>query len=225
MLDIVEDRAGLARLVSIETRSRGMTQAQMTQLAERLGGAEFAMSLEADALGTLRESGFEDLVLAAEEESERIAELIDRIYTDDEFRALVEEDPSGRLSEWGIPELAIEPLLSLAGAPDEVLERATADVEAHLSIRKPATLAAAVALLGTLAFAQEASASLKPAQVKPAVSAQVKQEVLPQVGRAVVKPAFQRAVANSQARSALVTWKGLNVQRATQLGIASLVGQ
>jgi hypothetical protein len=199
--------------------------AQMTQLAERLGGAEFATSLEADALGTLHESGFDDLVAAAEEESEKIAELVDRIYTDDDFRALLEEDPSGRLSEWGIPELAIEPLLWLAGAPDEVLERATADVEAHLSTRKPATLAAAVALLGTLAFAQEASATMKPGQVKPAVTAQVKQAALPQTGREVVKPAFQRAIANSQARAALVSWKGLHTQQATQLGVASLLGK
>jgi hypothetical protein len=200
-------------------------QAQMTQLAERLGGAEFAVSLEADVIATLRETGFDDLVVAAEQEGDRIAELIDRIYTDDEFRALVEEDPSGRLSEWGIPELAIEPLLALAGAPDEVLERATADVEAHLSMRKPATLAAAVALLGTLAFAQEASATVKPAQVKPAVTAQVKQAVLPQTGRSVVRPAFERAIANSQARAAVISWKGLHTQQATQLGLASLLGK
>jgi hypothetical protein len=200
--------------------------AQVSQLAERLGGAEFAMSLESDVLGTLREAGLDELVVAAEVESDRIAELVDRIYTDDEFRTLLEEDPSGRLSEWGVPELAFEPLLLLVGAPDEVVDRATADVEAHLSARKPATFAAAVAVLGTLAFAQEASATTKPsttAQVQPAAMAQVSQAVAPQVGRAVTKPAFHRAIASSHARAALVSWKGLKVQQSVQLDVASLL--
>ena len=76
----------------------------------------------------------------------------------------MEENPTGELGSFGIPEEAIAPVLVLAGAPDDVIERASADVEAHLVGRKQATIAAIAAMLGTLAFAQQASA----AQPRPA---------------------------------------------------------
>ncbi|HWQ24409.1 MAG TPA: hypothetical protein VNK94_09920, partial [Gaiellaceae bacterium] len=128
-------------------------------LAERLErDAELAAGLERDALGALRGAGFDELAAAAERQRDRMAELVQRIYRDDAFRRAIEEDPSGRLGDFGIPEVALEPLLRAAGAPEDVLERATADVEAHLA-RGPASAAALATLVGALAFAQQASAA------------------------------------------------------------------
>ena len=64
---------------------------------------------------------------------------------------------------WGIPEAAVSPLLLVAGAPDEVLDRATADVEAHISARKPTTTTALAAVVATFASVQQASAAGNPA--------------------------------------------------------------
>jgi putative modified peptide len=122
----------------------------------------FATALETDTFAALEGAGYEDLARAVETERDRVSGLVDRIYEDDLFRRSIEEDPATALSEWGLPEDAVEPLLALVGAPGEVLERATADVEAHLG-RKPATVAALTAILGALAFSQQASASTHPA--------------------------------------------------------------
>ena len=40
--------------------------------------------------------------------------------------------PIAELIGWGLPEAAIEPFLAIVGAPDNVIERAAADVEAHV---------------------------------------------------------------------------------------------
>jgi putative modified peptide len=137
-------------------------QEQVNELVERLGrDSNLATALEKDSFATLRDMGLDDLATSVEQERERIRTLIDRIYADDDFRQAVEQDPTKELSEWGLPEEAIEPVLVMAGAPDDVLERATADVEAHLSGRNAAAIAA---VLGTLAFAQQATAAANPAQ-------------------------------------------------------------
>ena len=166
------------------------SQEQINELVDRLDwDSEFATALEVDPLTTLRSAGFDDLAVAAEHERDRIAELVDRIYRDDEFRQALEQDPLKELGDWGLPEVALEPVLLMAGAPDEVVERATADVEAHLSVRKPVTVAAVAAVLGTLAFAQQASAASQPAatvQVSPAATAQVSPAASAQVSKPVV---------------------------------------
>jgi hypothetical protein len=200
-------------------------------LLERLDAdGELAGALELDTLTTLREMGFDDLIETAEQERDRIGELVDRIYRDDAFRQAVEQDPLAELGEWGIPEMAIAPVLVLAGAPDDVVEQATADVEAHLLGKKPATLAAMGAILGTLAFAQQATAAqpqatmqTKPAataQVTPAAQAQVSPAALTQVSPAAqvqVTPAAKAQV--SPATEAQVTqpmpkrWGGIQANR------------
>jgi hypothetical protein len=196
-------------------------QEQIAELVGRLDrDGEFASALDTDSITTLRAEGFDDLAGAAERERDRVAELVDRIYRDDEFRRLVEEDPTGRLNDSGIPTLAIEPLLLMAGAPDEVLERATADVEAHLSARKPATVAAVAAVLGTFAFAQQASAASQPAtsaQVsQPALSAQVSQPALSaQVSQPAVTAQVSRALVTAQiSPAARAQWHGIQLQPA-----------
>ncbi len=188
-------------------------QEQVNQLVERLDkDTDFAKALEVDPFTTLRSAGFDDLAVAAEQERDRIAELVDRIYRDDEFRQAVEQDPMKELSGWGVPEVALEPVLLMAGAPDEVVERATTDVEAHLSVRKPATVAAVAAVLGTLAFAQQASAASQPAataQVSPAATAQVSPAATAQVSPAVTVQVSKPAVAK---------WQGVQAQRVTWQG-------
>src|SRR3990170_6662148 len=112
------------------------SQERINELVDRLDwDSEFATALEADPLTTLRSAGFDDLAVAAEHERDRIAELVDRIYRDDEFRQALEQDPLKELGDWGLPEVALEPVLLMAGAPDEVVERAPAGVEAHLSVK------------------------------------------------------------------------------------------
>jgi hypothetical protein len=200
-------------------------------LLERLDvDGELAGALELDTLTTLREMGFDDLIETAEQERDRIGELVDRIYRDDAFRQAVEQDPLAELGEWGIPEMAIAPVLVLAGAPDDVVEQATADVEAHLLGKKPATLAAMGAILGTLAFAQQATAAQPQAttQTNPAAQAQVTPAAQPQVNpattaqvnpaaRAQVSPAAKAQV--SPATEAQVTqpmpkrWGGIQANR------------
>jgi hypothetical protein len=176
------------------------SQDRFNVLLERLDAdGEFAGALELDTLTTLRDMGFEDLIETAEQERDRIGELVARIYRDDAFRQAVEQDPLGELGEWGIPDMAIAPVLMLAGAPDDVVEQATADVEAHLLGKRPATLAAMGAILGTLAFAQTANAAQPQAttQVNPAAQAQVTPAAQTQVSPAAqtqVSPAAQTQV-------------------------------
>ena len=155
-----------------------MPSQQINAFVERLeADGELAAALELDAFGALRDRGFDDLATAVEQERDRIGALVDRIYEDDEFRRAVEEDPITGLTGWGIPDVAIGSVLILAGAPEEVVERATADVEAHLLGRKQATIAATAAMLGALAFAQQASAAAQPAtagvQLAPPAQAQM----------------------------------------------------
>jgi hypothetical protein len=183
-----------------------------TELVERLESDEdFASELEHDPFTTLRTAGLDELAIAAERERDQIAAVVERIYEDDEFRQAVERDPSGALAEW-VPEIALAPVLVLAGAPDEVIERANAEVEAHVSVRKPLTIAAAAAALGTLAFAQEATAANAPAattQARPAATAQV--------SRVAVSPQVRSAVARTQVvRSAQAQWQGVSAQRVLQ---------
>jgi hypothetical protein len=176
------------------------SQDRFNALLERLDAdGELAGALELDTLTTLRDLGFDDLIETAEQERDRIGELVDRIYRDDSFRQAVEQNPLGELGEWGIPEMAIAPVLVLAGAPDDVVEQATADVEAHLLGKKPATLAAMGAILGTLAFAQQATAAQPQAttQTNPAAQAQVTPAAQPQVSPAAlaqISPAAQAQV-------------------------------
>lgn len=203
-----------------------MTSEVVTALAERLDeDTPFTAAFEDDPLTTLREEGFAGLAAAAEQDRDRIGELVDRIYRDDEFRARVEQDPLAELIGWGLPEVAVGPLLLVAGAPDEVIERATADVEAHISVRRPATVAAVAAVLGTFAFAQQASAASQPAastlqataQLAPQATAQVAPQftaqIRPQV-TAQTKPQARVQVS----RTAQATWHGIQPQRAKALG-------
>ena len=211
-----------------------MAREVVTALVERLDGdTPFTTAFEDDPLTTLRDEGFAELAAAAEQDRDRVGELIDRIYRDDEFRGRVEQDPMAELIGWGLPEAAVGPLLLVAGAPDDVIERATADVEAHISARKPATVAAVAAVLGTFAFAQQASAASQPAastvQVTAQVAAQATAQVAPQVtaqirhqGKAQLKPQATTEVkpqAKEQvSRTAQATWHGVQPQRAKALG-------
>jgi len=203
-----------------------MTSEVVTALAERLDeDTPFTAAFEDDPLTTLREEGFAGLAAAAEQDRDRIGELVDRIYRDDEFRARVEQDPLAELIGWGLPEVAVGPLLLVAGAPDEVIERATADVEAHISARRPATVAAVAAVLGTFAFAQQASAASQPAastlqataQLAPQATAQVAPQFSAQIrpqATAQTKPQARVQVS----RTAQATWHGIQPQRAKALG-------
>jgi len=79
-------------------------QAQVTELVERMGqDIEFASALEVDSLTALRSAGLDDLGDATAKERDRVADLVDRIYRDDEFRPSVEQDPRRVLDDWGIP--------------------------------------------------------------------------------------------------------------------------
>jgi hypothetical protein len=201
------------------------SQQSINMLVERLDAdGELAAALEVDPFTTLRELGFEDLVATVVQERDRIGELVDRIYSDDPFRSAVEQDPIAELTGWGIPELAIGPVLVLAGAPEEVVERATADVEAHLLGRKPATVAALAAMLGTLAFAQQASAGAQPAQaglqVAPAAQAQLAPAAQAQVSpaaRVQASPAARTQVSPAAkvqvSKAAYASWQGVQPNR------------
>jgi hypothetical protein len=193
------------------------SEERFTALAERLReDGELGSALELDAVTTLRDLGFEDLAPTVEQERDRIADLIDRIYRDDEFRRSVEEEPAVTLIGWGIPEAAVGNVLVLAGAPEEVLELASADVEAHLMGRKPATVAALGAMLGALAFAQQSSAASQPAragaQFAPAAKAQMapaaQAQLAPAAARVQVSPAAKAQVSKAQVR-----WQGVQPYR------------
>ena len=62
-----------------------MTSEVATALAERLDeDARFTAAFEDDPLTTLRDGGFAELAEAVEQDRDRIGELIDRIYRDEE---------------------------------------------------------------------------------------------------------------------------------------------
>jgi len=206
-----------------------MSTQLVSVFSERLyGDKSFANALEDDPFATLRNEGFAGLATAAERDRDRIAGLVDRLYAEDEFRGRVEQDPIAELIGWGLPEAAIGPLLAVAGAPDDVIERAAADVEAHISARKPATVAAVAAVLGTFAFAQQASASVQPAKAQVQVSQVATASTqVSQPARAAVqvsKPArattqiSKPALAKAQISNAQATWHGVQPQKAKALG-------
>jgi hypothetical protein len=162
----------------------------------------FATALETDTFAALEDAGYTDLARTVEQERDRVSGLIDRIYEDDVFRRAIEDDPTRTLTEWGLPEDAVEPLLALVGAPDEVLDKATADVEAHLG-KKPATVAAMTAMLGALAFAQQAGASTSPVTTSPVTSPAAKAEIAhtataPQTTSPIARAQIRQAVASHQ---------------------------
>jgi len=192
-----------------------MTSQPVTAFVERLDGdGPFSTAFETDPFATLGNEGFADLATAAEQDRDRIGELVDRIYRDDEFRRRVEQDPISELIGWGLPEVAIGSVLLIAGAPDEVIERATPDVEAHLPVR---TVAAVAAVLGTFAFAQQASAATQPAQSTVQVTAQVSPQlsalVSPQV-TAQVKPQAKAQFKAQISKPAQAKWHGVQPQLA-----------
>ena len=161
--------------------------------------SEFATALGHDTFAALEDAGFGEWARVVEQERDRVAEVVDRIYEDAGFRNDVEADPLGTLGEWGLPEDAVEPLLLLVGAPDDVIDRATADVEAHLG-KKPATVAAMTAILGALAFGQQASAASPAAltQAKPVTKAQVAK---PGARAEVARPGAKAEVAKPGAKA------------------------
>jgi hypothetical protein len=193
-------------------------------LLERLDAdGEVAGALELDAVTTLRDLGFDDLVATAEQERDRIGELVDRIYRDASFREAVEQDPLGELGGWGVPEIAIAPVLVLAGAPDDVVERATSDVEAHLLGKKPATVAAMGAILGTLAFAQQATAAQPQAtmQTNPAATAQVTAQVTPATTAQVTPATTAQVTPSTTAQVNPATTAQVNPQTKSQVNPAT----
>jgi len=209
-------------------------ETQVTQLVDRIGrDNDFTSALEVDSLTTLRDSGFDELARAASQDSVRVEELVDRIYTDESFRSAVEQAPREVLGEWGIPEAAVESVLIVAGAPEEVVERASADVEAHLMGRKPLAFAAAAAVLGAFAFAQEASAGNRPETPRAEiVSTAVSAEVAPEQVRAAIAPELTGALAKAQVSHAAwkahvsrpgMRWQGVAPERLTGQHLASVL--
>ncbi len=64
-----------------------MSTQLVSVFSERLyGDKSFASALEHDPLSTLRNEGFADLATAAERDRDRIGELVEQLYADDEFR-------------------------------------------------------------------------------------------------------------------------------------------
>jgi len=175
-----------------------MTSQLVTEFVERLDGDKpFTTAFEDDPFETLRSEGFGELATAAEHDRDRIGELVDRIYRDDAFRQKVEQDPIGELIGWGLPEDAIGHVLLIAGAPAELVERASPDVEAHLSGR---SVVAVAAVLGTLAFAQQASASVQPASASAQATAQITAQLSPQLS-AQASPQARVQVAKAQLKA------------------------
>jgi hypothetical protein len=208
-----------------------MTSEAVTALVERLeGDARFTSAFDEDALTALRNEGFAAFATAAQQDRDRIGDLVDRIYRDDEFRAKVEQDPLAELTGWGLSEEAVQPLLLVAGAPDEVIERATADVGAHISARKPATVAAVAAVIGTFAFAQQAAAASNPAtstaQATAQLAPQATAQAAPQFTTQLAPQATTQAKPQARvqvSRSAQATWHGIQPQRAKALGGLALL--
>lgn len=210
-------------------------QAQVTHLVDRIErDIDFASALEVDSLTTLRENGFDELEDAAARDRDRVEELVQRIYTDDAFRRSVEEAPRQVLGDWGIPEAAVESVLIVAGAPEEVLDRASPDVEGHLLGRKPLTVAAVAAVLGAFAFAQEAGASTRPETPRAEiVSTAVTAEVAPEQARAAMVPeVVSAALANAQVSHAAWKtqvnrpgwkWQGVHAEQLTGQHLASVL--
>ncbi len=208
-------------------------QAQVSQLADRIErDSGFASALEVDSLTTLRDSGLAELGSAAEHERDHVAELVDRIYRDEQFRQALERSPRAVLDDWGIPEAAFESVLIVAGAPEEVLQRATDDVEAHAWGRKPLGFAAAAAVLGAFAFAQEASAGNRPAAEAEVTSAAVVAQVSPEQTRAEIAPELSGALGRAQVSHAAwkvqvshpaMKWQGVDMQRLSAQHLASIL--
>lgn len=132
---------------------------QAAALAERAADDAFVARLYEDPLTVLRGERFDDLAAEVEREIGQIETLVARVSGDDEFRMRLEDEPVEVLTEWGVPAGSIVPVLEILGAPEEVTARAMGgDVELHAR-RAAASAAAAAAVLGTLAFAQTATAA------------------------------------------------------------------
>jgi hypothetical protein len=159
----MEDRCGRSRLVSDRPTGKEITVVTDRQIQEFLDRAaeddDFAAELEGDAVATLRGSGFDELADEAVREEERLAAIATRIAEDEGFRARIEDNPAAALGG-ELPEPALEAFLAAVGAPDDLVERARGDVEAHIAAGTKASAAAiSVAVLGALALGQQASAA------------------------------------------------------------------
>jgi hypothetical protein len=135
-----------------------VTDQQVVALGQRAQEDEFAARLYDDPLGALRSDGYEEFAGDVERQLAQIDVLVGQLLDDGEFRGRVEEDPTGTLIDWGLPGPAIVPVLGILGAPEDVIGRASDDIELH-GKRTQITAAAAAAVLGALAFAQSASAA------------------------------------------------------------------
>jgi hypothetical protein len=134
---------------------------QARAVAERVDSDDaFADRLEDDPVGTLRDEGYATFADEVERAREQIAMLAERIYSDDEFRGSIEQNPY-TLTDEGIPAEALQPVLAAVGAPDELIDAASSEVEAHLAGRTTAA-AATAAVIGAFAFAGQAAAAEQP---------------------------------------------------------------
>jgi hypothetical protein len=133
-------------------------EGQVHELHTRLEhDVRFKEGIDRDPGAALREAGLGALVDAAERERDRLTRLAARYGEDEAFRASVDRDPLGTLTAKGVPPFAAEHVLRRAGASPEVVERASADVEAHLSQRELLTWTILVVALATALLVGEAA--------------------------------------------------------------------
>jgi hypothetical protein len=162
---------------------------------------EFAEQLAYDSVGALRSAGWEALAAEVEREQQHVAEVASRLDGDDEFFNRVASDPDS-LADDGIPTEAIALVLLALGAPDELVEKASAEVEAHASI-KP-TLAVVAVTLGAFGFAGQAVAS---PHYRPISGSSPSREVrIPEPGGGVVKTVVHEHLRHHRA-AAVHRWR------------------
>ena len=127
-------------------RENAMTIAEQAAFvaARADADADFAARLTANPVAVLVELGCDGLAAEVRRECERIRQLAARIDEDEGFRALVERDPAV-IVESGFPRDALDQVLRVVGAPDELLDRAK-DVATHDAL---------ASILGAFAFAEQ----------------------------------------------------------------------
>jgi len=111
----------------------------------------FKQQFDSDPVAALRAAGMAETADGLAQELSLFTGIAERLGSDETFAAQVDADPAAALVGAGLPAQAVLPFLQAAGAPAELIDRATPDTEAHANDRLTASYVRLVAVLAVAA--------------------------------------------------------------------------
>jgi hypothetical protein len=139
---------------SLGAGGASLTDADITWLSRELErDADFRRLFDADPVAAAEAAGRHDLARGLDRELRELADLAERIATDEAFRFELDTDPVEALAGARMPEATIEQLVHALALPDDIVEKLP-EVVAHAHERLSPRERALIVLLGRPAVAQ-----------------------------------------------------------------------